>query len=170
LAPISAGDWQGPSCWGNPGMPGSAVRMQCRVAWQQRCAPLTRTQLDLTGVVGELVLYRTATRVDAGFTFESDEEEPLPKLSYIEHLMAGIWRHGDWIEIKSNSGGSVIYAALTHDQPQRSAPCSAEIYQAGRRRLDEVDGQPSSILEFLGRESLCRLSSCGQKASALHDT
>ena len=153
LAPISGGtDLAGAFVLGHPGMPVRAGEMQCR-ALGNAVRAFDEDGNDLTGVVGELVC--TEPLPSMPLYFWGDDDGSRLHDSYFD-TYAGIWRHGDWIEINAH-GGSVIYGRSDATINRKGLRLgSAEIYQAVEG-LDEVMDSLVVDLEFLGRESFMPL-------------
>ncbi len=88
-----------------PWLPVRSGELQCRglgakiESWDDAGQP----HLDQ---VGELVL--TLPLPSMPVAFWNDPDGAKLRASYFEHY-PGVWRHGDWIEIKSSTGGCVIY-------------------------------------------------------------
>ena len=153
LAPISGGtDLAGAFVLGHPGMPVRAGEMQAR-ALGNAVRAFDEAGNELTGVVGELVC--TAPLPSMPLFFWGDDDGSRLHDSYFD-MYPGIWRHGDWIEIRPD-GSSVIYGrsdATINRKGLRMG--SAEIYQAVEG-LDVVLDSLVVDLEFLGRESFMPL-------------
>ncbi|MGY9038100.1 MAG: acetoacetate--CoA ligase [Rhodobacterales bacterium] len=166
LAPISGGtDLAGAFVLGHPGMPVRAGEMQCR-ALGNAVRAFDEDGNDLTGVVGELVC--TEPLPSMPLYFWGDDDGSRLHDSYFD-TYAGIWRHGDWIEINEH-GGSVIYGRSDATINRKGLRLgSAEIYQAVEG-LDEVMDSLVVDLEFLGRESFMPLFVVPAKGIAFDDT
>ena len=166
LAPISGGtDLAGAFVLGHPGMPVRAGEMQCR-ALGNAVRAFDEDGNDLTGVVGELVC--TEPLPSMPLYFWGDDDGSRLHDSYFD-TYAGIWRHGDWIEINAH-GGSVIYGRSDATINRKGLRLgSAEIYQAVEG-LDEVMDSLVVDLEFLGRESFMPLFVVPAQGVAFDDT
>lgn len=153
LAPISGGtDLAGAFVLGHPAMPVRAGEMQCR-ALGNAVRAFDETGSDLIGQVGELVC--TQPLPSMPLFFWGDIDGSRLHESYFD-TYDGVWRHGDWIEIKPN-GASVIYGrsdATINRKGLRMG--SAEIYQAVEG-LDAIQDSLVVDLEFLGRDSFMPL-------------
>ena len=153
LAPISGGtDLAGAFVLGHPAMPVRAGEMQCR-ALGNAVRAFDETGNDLIGQVGELVC--TQPLPSMPLFFWGDIDGSRLHESYFD-TYDGVWRHGDWIEIKPN-GASVIYGrsdATINRKGLRMG--SAEIYQAVEG-LDAIQDSLVIDLEFLGRDSFMPL-------------
>ncbi len=88
-----------------PSLPVRAGELQCRGlgAKVESWDDAGRAHFDQ---VGELVL--TAPLPSMPVFFWNDPDGAKLRASYFEHY-PGVWRHGDWIEVKSATGGCVIY-------------------------------------------------------------
>jgi acetoacetyl-CoA synthetase len=153
LAPISGGtDLAGAFVLGHPGMAVRAGEMQCR-ALGNAVHAFDEAGNPLIGQVGELVC--TQPLPSMPLFFWGDEDGSRLHDSYYD-TYPGIWRHGDWIEIKED-GSSVIYGrsdATINRKGLRMG--SAEIYQAVEG-LEVVLDSLVVDLEFLGRDSFMPL-------------
>ena len=153
LAPISGGtDLAGAFVLGHPAMPVRAGEMQCR-ALGNAVRAFDETGNDLIGQVGELVC--TQPLPSMPLFFWGDIDGSRLHESYFD-TYDGVWRHGDWIEVKPN-GASVIYGrsdATINRKGLRMG--SAEIYQAVEG-LDAIQDSLVVDLEFLGRDSFMPL-------------
>jgi|TARA_B110000908_G_scaffold84701_1_gene101173 acetoacetyl-CoA synthetase len=153
LAPISGGtDLAGAFVLGHPAMPVRAGEMQCR-ALGNAVRAFDETGNDLIGQVGELVC--TQPLPSMPLFFWGDIDGSRLHESYFD-TYDGVWRHGDWIEIKPN-GASVIYGrsdATINRKGLRMG--SAEIYQAVEG-LYAIQDSLVVDLEFLGRDSFMPL-------------
>ncbi|MFT5798061.1 MAG: acetoacetyl-CoA synthetase [Candidatus Azotimanducaceae bacterium] len=153
LAPISGGtDLAGAFVLGHPAMPVRAGEMQCR-ALGNAVRAFDETGNDLIGQVGELVCTQPLPSMPLFFWGDTDGSRLHE--SYFD-TYDGVWRHGDWIEIKPN-GASVIYGrsdATINRKGLRMG--SAEIYQAVEG-LDAIQDSLVVDLEFLGRDSFMPL-------------
>jgi acetoacetyl-CoA synthetase len=153
LAPISGGtDLAGAFVLGHPAMPVRAGEMQCR-ALGNAVRAFDEDGNDLIGTVGELVC--TQPLPSMPLFFWGDKDGSRLHDSYFD-TYDGVWRHGDWIEIKPN-GASIIYGrsdATINRKGLRMG--SAEIYQAVEG-LDVIQDSLVVDLEFLGRESFMPL-------------
>ena len=153
LAPISGGtDLAGAFVLGHPAMPVRAGEMQCR-ALGNAVRAFDETGSDLIGQVGELVCTQPLPSMPLFFWGDTDGSRLHE--SYFD-TYDGVWRHGDWIEIKPN-GASVIYGrsdATINRKGLRMG--SAEIYQAVEG-LDAIQDSLVVDLEFLGRDSFMPL-------------
>ncbi|SPH21439.1 Acetyl-coenzyme A synthetase [Ascidiaceihabitans donghaensis] len=153
LAPISGGtDLAGAFVLGHPGMAVRAGEMQCR-ALGNAVHAFDGAGNTLTGEVGELVCTQPLPSMPLFFWGDDDGSRLYD--SYYD-MYPGIWRHGDWIEIRAD-GSSVIYGrsdATINRKGLRMG--SAEIYQAVEA-LDEVLDSLVVDLEFLGRDSFMPL-------------
>ena len=153
LAPISGGtDLAGAFVLGHPGMAVRAGEMQCR-ALGNAVHAFDEAGNPLIGQVGELVC--TQPLPSMPLFFWGDDDGSRLHDSYYD-TYPGIWRHGDWIEIKED-GASVIYGrsdATINRKGLRMG--SAEIYQAVEG-LDVVLDSLVVDLEFLGRDSFMPL-------------
>ena len=153
LAPISGGtDLAGAFVLGHPAMPVRAGEMQCR-ALGNAVRAFDETGSDLIGQVGELVC--TQPLPSMPLFFWGDIDGSRLHESYFD-TYDGVWRHGDWIEVKPN-GASVIYGrsdATINRKGLRMG--SAEIYQAVEG-LDAIQDSLVVDLEFLGRDSFMPL-------------
>jgi acetoacetyl-CoA synthetase len=153
LAPISGGtDLAGAFVLGHPAMPVRAGEMQCR-ALGNAVRAFDEVGDDLIGQVGELVCTQPLPSMPLYFWGDTDGSRLHE--SYFD-TYDGVWRHGDWIEIKPN-GASVIYGrsdATINRKGLRMG--SAEIYQAVEG-LDVIQDSLVVDLEFLGRDSFMPL-------------
>ena len=153
LAPISGGtDLAGAFVLGHPAMPVRAGEMQCR-ALGNAVRAFDETGSDLIGQVGELVCTQPLPSMPLFFWGDTDGSRLHE--SYFD-TYDGVWRHGDWIEVKPN-GASVIYGrsdATINRKGLRMG--SAEIYQAVEG-LDAIQDSLVVDLEFLGRDSFMPL-------------
>lgn len=153
LAPISGGtDLAGAFVLGHPAMPVRAGEMQCR-ALGNAVRAFDEAGNDLIGQVGELVC--TQPLPSMPLFFWGDKDGSRLHESYFD-TYDGVWRHGDWIEIKPN-GASIIFGrsdATINRKGLRMG--SAEIYQAVEG-LDDIQDSLVVDLEFLGRESFMPL-------------
>lgn len=153
LAPISGGtDLAGAFVLGHPMMPVRAGEMQCR-ALGNAVRAFDEAGNEVIGQVGELVC--TEPLPSMPLYFWGDDDGSRLHDSYFD-TYPGIWRHGDWIEIKPD-GASVIYGrsdATINRKGLRMG--SAEIYQAVEA-LPEVMDSLVVDLEFLGRDSFMPL-------------
>ncbi len=153
LAPISGGtDLAGAFVLGHPAMPVRAGEMQCR-ALGNAVRAFDETGNDLIEQVGELVC--TQPLPSMPLFFWGDIDGSRLHESYFD-TYDGVWRHGDWIEIKPN-GASVIYGrsdATINRKGLRMG--SAEIYQA-LEGLYAIQDSLVVDLEFLGRDSFMPL-------------
>ncbi len=153
LAPISGGtDIAGAFVLGHPAMPVRAGEMQCR-ALGNAVRAFDETGNDLIGLVGELVCTQPLPSMPLFFWGDTDGSRLHE--SYFD-TYDGVWRHGDWIEVKPN-GASVIYGrsdATINRKGLRMG--SAEIYQAVEG-LDAIQDSLVVDLEFLGRDSFMPL-------------
>jgi acetoacetyl-CoA synthetase len=153
LAPISGGtDLAGAFVLGHPGMAVRAGEMQCR-ALGNAVHAFDEAGNPLIGQVGELVC--TQPLPSMPLYFWGDEDGSRLHDSYYD-TYPGIWRHGDWIEIKED-GASVIFGrsdATINRKGLRMG--SAEIYQAVEG-LEVVLDSLVVDLEFLGRDSFMPL-------------
>lgn len=153
LAPISGGtDLAGAFVLGHPGMVVRAGEMQCR-ALGNAVHAFDPDGKPLIGQVGELVC--TQPLPSMPLYFWGDDDGSRLHDSYYD-TYPGIWRHGDWIEIKED-GSSVIYGrsdATINRKGLRMG--SAEIYQAVEG-LEVVLDSLVVDLEFLGRDSFMPL-------------
>ena len=153
LAPISGGtDLAGAFVLGHPSMPVRAGEMQCR-ALGNAVRAFDEAGNDLIGQVGELVCTQPLPSMPLFFWGDTDGSRLHE--SYFD-TYDGVWRHGDWIEIKPN-GASVIYGrsdATINRKGLRMG--SAEIYQAVEG-LDAIQDSLVIDLEFLGRDSFMPL-------------
>lgn len=153
LAPISGGtDLAGAFVLGHPAMPVRAGEMQCR-ALGNAVRAFDEAGNDLIGQVGELVC--TQPLPSMPLFFWGDKDGSRLHESYF-YTYDGVWRHGDWIEIKPN-GASIIFGrsdATINRKGLRMG--SAEIYQAVEE-LDDIQDSLVVDLEFLGRESFMPL-------------
>ena len=153
LAPISGGtDLAGAFVLGHPAMPVRAGEMQCR-ALGNAVRAFDETGNDLIEQVGELVC--TQPLPSMPLFFWGDIDGSRLHESYFD-TYDGVWRHGDWIEIKPN-GASVIYGrsdATINRKGLRMG--SAEIYQAVEG-LYAIQDSLVVDLEFLGRDSFMPL-------------
>lgn len=166
LAPISGGtDLAGAFVLGHPGMPVRAGEMQAR-ALGNAVQAFDPDGNPLIGSVGELVCTRPLPSMPLYFWGDNDGSRLHD--AYFD-TYAGVWRHGDWIEI-TPEGGSVIYGrsdATINRKGLRMG--SAEIYQA-------VEGLPEVLdslvvdLEFLGRDSFMPLFVVPATGVKLDDT
>lgn len=153
LAPISGGtDLAGAFVLGHPAMPVRAGEMQCR-ALGNAVHAFDPDGNVLVGEVGELVCTQPLPSMPLFFWGDTDGSRLHD--SYFD-TYEGVWRHGDWIEIKQN-GASIIYGrsdATINRKGLRMG--SAEIYQA----VEGIDSVQDSLvvdLEFLGRDSFMPL-------------
>ena len=153
LAPISGGtDLAGAFVLGHPAMPVRAGEMQCR-ALGNAVRAFDEAGNDLVGQVGELVCTQPLPSMPLFFWGDTDGSRLHE--SYFD-TYDGVWRHGDWIEIKPN-GASIIYGrsdATINRKGLRMG--SAEIYQAVEG-LDVIQDSLVVDLEFLGRDSFMPL-------------
>ena len=153
LAPISGGtDLAGAFVLGHPAMPVRSGEMQCR-ALGNAVRAFDETGSDLIGQVGELVCTQPLPSMPLFFWGDTDGSRLHE--SYFD-TYDGVWRHGDWIEVKPN-GASVIYGrsdATINRKGLRMG--SAEIYQAVEG-LDAIQDSLVVDLEFLGRDSFMPL-------------
>ena len=153
LAPISGGtDLAGAFVLGHPAMPVRAGEMQCR-ALGNAVRAFDETGSDLIGQVGELVCTQPLPSMPLFFWGDTDGSRLHE--SYFD-TYDGVWRHGDWIEVKPN-GASVIYGrsdATINRKGLRMG--SAEIYQAVEG-LYAIQDSLVVDLEFLGRDSFMPL-------------
>lgn len=153
LAPVSGGtDLAGAFVLGHPAMPVRAGEMQCR-ALGNAVRAFDEAGNDLIGQVGELVCTQPLPSMPLYFWGDTDGSRLHE--SYFD-TYDGVWRHGDWIEIKQN-GASIIYGrsdATINRKGLRMG--SAEIYQAVEG-LDVIQDSLVVDLEFLGRDSFMPL-------------
>lgn len=153
LAPISGGtDIAGAFVLGHPAMPVRAGEMQCR-ALGNAVKSFDEAGNELIGQVGELVCTQPSPSMPL-FFWGDDDGRRLHE-SYFD-TYEGIWRHGDWIEIKPN-GASIIFGrsdATINRNGLRMG--SAEIYQAVEG-LDVIQDSLVVDLEFLGQDSFMPL-------------
>ena len=153
LAPISGGtDLAGAFVLGHPGMPVRSGEMQAR-ALGNAVQAFDPDGAALIGQVGELVCTQPLPSMPMYFWGDTDGSRLFE--SYFD-TYAGVWCHGDWIEIKEG-GASIIYGrsdATINRKGLRMG--SAEIYQAVEG-LDVVQDSLVVDLEFLGRDSFMPL-------------
>ena len=153
LAPISGGtDLCGAFVGGNVMLPVRAGEMQCRYLGNA-VRSFDPEGVEIIGEVGELVCTEPLPSMPLGFWGDADGSRLHE--SYFD-TYAGIWRHGDWIEI-TPEGGSVIYGRSDATINRKGLRLgSSEIYRAVEA-LPEVLDSLVVDLEFLGRDSFMPL-------------
>lgn len=153
LAPLSGGtDLAGAFVGGNPMMPVRSGQMQCRFLGNAARA-FDEQGNEVIGQVGELVC--TEPLPSMPLFFWGDADGSRLREAYFD-TYPGVWRHGDWIEIRPD-GGAVIYGrsdATINRQGLRLG--SSEIYRAVEA-MDEVLDSLVVDLEYLGHDSFMPL-------------
>ena len=150
---ISGGtDFCGAFIGGHRGLPQVPGQMQCR---QLGCAVEAWDDdgRAVVGQVGELVCVRPIPSMP--LYFWNDEGDARYLSSYFD-TYPGVWRHGDWLEVRPD-GGCVIYGrsdATINRHGLRMG--TSEIY-AAVEALPEVLDSLVVDLEYLGRESFMPL-------------
>ena len=153
LAPISGGtDLAGAFVLGNPLMPVKLGEMQCR-ALGNAVSAYDAAGHEVFDQVGELVCTEPLPSMPLYFWGDDDGQRLFE--AYFE-TYAGVWRHGDWIEI-TQDGGGVIYGRSDATINRKGLRLgSAEIYQAVEA-LPEITDSLVVDLEYLGRDSFMPL-------------
>jgi acetoacetyl-CoA synthetase len=150
---ISGGtDFCGAFIGGHRRLPMVPGQMQCRQlgcaveAWDEQGQPVV-------GQVGELVCTRPIPSMPLYFWNDPEQQRYLS--SYFDSY-PGVWRHGDWLEVRPD-GGCIIYGrsdATINRHGLRMG--TSEIY-AAVEALPEVIDSLVVDLEYLGRESFMPL-------------
>jgi acetoacetyl-CoA synthetase len=145
-------------------LPVYAGEMQCRClgvrveAWNEEGRAVV-------GQVGELVCATPMPSMP--LCFWNDPDDRRYRESYFEPF-AGVWRHGDWIEI-TQRGGAIIYGrsdATINRHGIRMG--TSELYSAVEA-LPEIADSLVVDLEYLGRESYMPLFVVMREGDALND-
>ena len=162
---ISGGtDFAGAFIGGNRELAQVPGEMQCRLlgcaveAWNEAGEPVT-------GAVGELVCTQPIPSMPLYFWGDQNNVRYLS--SYFD-TYPGVWRHGDWLEIKA-SGRCIIYGrsdATINRHGLRMG--TSELYSA-IESLPEVLDSMVVDLEYLGRESYMPLFVVLRPGTALDD-
>jgi acetoacetyl-CoA synthetase len=124
------------SCFmlGNPNLPVYSEEIQCR-GLGMKVETYNEDGRPVLDEVGELVC--TAPFVSMPVAFWNDPDGKLYRKAYFEHY-PGVWRHGDYIKIHSDTGGVTVYGRSDATlNPGGVRIGTAEIYNPVEA-LDEV--------------------------------
>ena len=138
------------SCFvgGNPIGPVWRGEIQCR-ALGMKVEVFDENGTPGVGAKGELVCTMPFPSMPAGFWNDPDGRKY--HAAYFD-TYAGVWRHGDWVEITEH-GGLIITAAQTPSSIRRRALGTAEIYRQVEQ-LDDVTGKRGDRQEWEHDESI----------------
>ncbi len=149
LSNISGGtDFAGAFIGGNRELPQVPGQMQCRLlgcaveAWDEDGRPVT-------GRVGELVCTRPIPSMPLYLWNDPGHARYLS--SYFD-MYPGVWRHGDWLEVRPD-GGCVIYGRSDATINRHGLRMGTSELYAAVEALPEVLDSLVVDLEVLGRDS-----------------
>ncbi|TSE35286.1 acetoacetate--CoA ligase [Tepidimonas charontis] len=150
---ISGGtDFCGAFIGGHRGLPQIPGQMQCR---QLGCAVQAWDDdgRAVIGQVGELVCVRPIPSMPLYFWNDVDNARYLS--SYFD-AYPGVWRHGDWLEIRPD-GGCIIYGRSDTTLNRHGLRMGTSEIYAAVEALPEVLDSLVVDLEYLGRDSFMPL-------------